>query len=78
MRNVYIVYRLDGAYKYVQSVFSSKEKAFKNLEEVRNEMECERLDVNDQDTNAYNIGGISWTNERSVICSLYVAKEKLR
>lgn len=73
MKNVYIVYRVDGAYRYVQSVFTSKSKALRNIEEIR--LELNEPYCNDGE---FTIGGVRWTNEHNVICSAYISKEALR
>jgi hypothetical protein len=78
MKNVYLIYCLIGGYKYVQSVFSSKKKAFANLKEIRLEVESHGTEVNEQDTSIYVMGGIRWTNDNSQVCSTYIAKEYLR
>ena len=73
MRNIYIVYNVCGAYKYVQSVYSSKAKALRNIEEIRLELEEPYANLNE-----FHIGGVRWTDDNSVINSAYVEKQQLR
>jgi hypothetical protein len=73
MRNIYIVYRVVGSYKYVQSVFSSKKKAMHNLSEIKLE-----IDIPYGNDGEFLIAGIRWTDENNVINSAYISSEKLR
>ena len=73
MRHIYIVYHVCGAYKYAQSVFSSKAKALKNIEEIRLGLEEPYANLNE-----FHIGGVRWTDDNSVINSAYAEKQQLR
>lgn len=73
MRHIYIVYHVVGGYKYVQSVYSSKAKALKNIEIqfLEADYPCNNLDE-------FHIGGLRWTDGNSVINSVYIEKQQLR
>jgi len=79
MRNVYIIYRVTGAYRYIDSVFSSKKKALENIREKKliHEADADEFLITDLITNGKNTG-IRWTDESSVINSAYISSEKLR
>tara|TARA_R100001244_G_scaffold45068_1_gene40735 strand:+ start:116 stop:349 length:234 start_codon:yes stop_codon:yes gene_type:complete len=77
MKYVYIVYRTIGAYKYVQSIFTSLEKANNNLVEIRLDV-AEGTDMYTETKGNTNIDSLRWTSEHGKEECAWIQKYDVR